>query len=409
MGSFSSTVSDFGGLGDLGSPNTVRQPEQLTPPSTTTQRQSIIQNASIFPPADDVSDVNVQNIALSSAPLLQLPMRAEKRFIPTSMTTGLATLPITPNIPQGNQISTLDFFTTAAAKDYTNHIMVRIPHRGKSTGGQSNPSNDATYRFLINPQTVQISRNTEDSQTFARGGWQFGLWGESLIRVSMVGHTPGQYFSLGITDQYAPLTASWRNLQQLQMVYENNGYWFEGEEINEGPLAPGYARRHIKKHQDIVLIVGNFMWYGMFDEFSITLDAEHPFRAEFRLTFLAWRERFRSTSPYAGYGVRNDVERGNSYGAYSYTAQEQAAAASAGQMTSVPQSSSLPEGYAASTIMSEQEYEATKGFIDSDVSPNAPTPIPSVAAAAMNDISTGEGGFNPLLNAQGAQGFGLFR
>ena len=275
---------------------------------------------------NDLSDIHLSRPQVSPVPKLLLPMRAEKRFVPidASALVGQLQQNLTLMGEPGKAVpTTSDFFVTAAKREFVDYVVVRIPHRGLDASGSSNPDLTAEYRFLINPQTAQVGRNTEDSQTFARGGWQFGVWGEGLIAVSMTGHTPGQYWSYGLTDGYAYFSESWRNLQQLVMVFENNGYWFEGEESNEGPLAPGYTRRRIKKHQDVQLVVGNFVWHGMFDEFSYTLDAEHPYRAEFRLTFLAWKERFRQSSPYP-WGIRTKVERGHSYGAYAYPASEQA-------------------------------------------------------------------------------------
>jgi hypothetical protein len=290
---------------------------------------------------NDVSDIRIANPQTSPLQPLLLPIRGEKRFIPEDplsligeafRTTSMLGQTTTSGAPSS------DFFVTAAKAEFTDYVMVRIPHRGVDPAtGNPDPRYTATYRFLISPQTAQVSRNTEDSQTFARGGWQFGLWGEGLISVSLSGHTPGYYWSKGLTDEYAYFSESWRNLQQLIIVFENNGYWFEGEEANEGPLAPGFTRRRIKKHQDIQLIVGNYVWYGMFDTLTVNLDAEHPFRAEFSLSFLAWKERFRNTSPYAQWGIQNNVERGHAYGASSYPAAETVPTQNkAGQLTILP-------------------------------------------------------------------------
>ena len=101
---------------------------------------------------------------------------------------------------------------------------------------------------------------------------------------------------------------------QLQQLFQNNGYWFEGEETNEGPLAANYLRRRIKMHQDIELTVGNFIWYGMFDSMSLSQEATRPFTINFNLTFLVWKERFRSTSPYNN-SIQNDIQGGQSYSA----------------------------------------------------------------------------------------------
>ena len=271
---------------------------------------------------NDLSDINTSSNA-SPIPPMTLPIRGEKRFIPQDAMSSLDGSKEQRQQALGgdffieNPIKPLDFFITSAKEAFTDYISVTVPHRGiDPKTGNPDPNTDPVYRFLINPRTVQVARNTEDSQTFARGGWQFGVWGEGLVHVTLSGKTPGQYFAYGLTDDYNYLSQSWRNLQQLVLVFENNGYWFEGEEANEGPLAPGFTRRRIKKHQDLLLTVGNFIWSGMFEELSITQSADTPFNAEFRLTFLAWKERFRQGSPYSRWGLRNDVQRGHSYGAY---------------------------------------------------------------------------------------------
>ena len=315
----------------------------ITPPGTAITTPT---GGSIPPSAqaniNDMSDIYAARPASSGIPSQLLPIRAEKRYITnnpiqnitttaanaTSSSTKSGQKPITPR--------TKDFYTSAAKSTFVDYVVVRIPHRGLDSNGHFSPQLTAEYRFLINPQTATVSRNAEDAQTFTRGGWQFGVWGESLITIAMTGHTPGQYWTYGLTDGFAYFTESWRNLQQLNLFVENNGYWFEGEEYNEGPLAPGYTRRRIKKHQDVQLIVGNFIWLGMFQDFSYTLDAEHPYRAVFNFTFLAWKERLRNTSPYNVGLPPNNVERGHSYGAYSNIVTEQKPKPPAGTPNGTP-------------------------------------------------------------------------
>jgi hypothetical protein len=165
---------------------------------------------------------------------------------------------------------------------------------------------------------VQIGRTTLDAQAFARAGWQFGVWGEDAVSITLNGKTAGQYWAFGLTDRYQQYSQSYRNLEQLQVVFENNGYWFEGEQVAEGPLAADFARRRIKMHQDVELTVGNFIWYGMFESLEISQSADNPFLADFNLSFVAWKERFRQSSPYQNQ-IKNDVQRGNSYSAYALT------------------------------------------------------------------------------------------
>ena len=260
--------------------------------------------------------------------------------------------------------------------------MVRVPHRGvpssySTSAPAYNQAATASYRFLINPNTAQVSRNTEDSQAFTRAGWQFGVWGEGLVHVSMAGHTPGYYWAKGLTDEYAYFTESWRNLQQLVIVFENNGYWFEGEERERGPLAPGFTRRRIKKHQDIQLVVANYIWYGMFDSLTVTLDAEHPYRAEFSLSFLAWKERTRLSSPYSQWGIQNNTERGHSYGAAAYPAQAAAPPANAGQLTVLPTSLS-PSGQTALASTTASVLPSSAAFLHGGGPPVLPSLPPAL-------------------------------
>jgi hypothetical protein len=252
-------------------------------------------------------------MAINPAPpndVIQLPLRGEKRFAPFSVDVNSLNKTIgTPD----NSVESGDFLVTAAKKSFfSDYIKVRIPHRGVDSNGKSSTSLDAIYHFLINPATLNVTRQTVDAQAFTRGGWQFGVWGEDVVTISMTGQSAGQYFTLGLTDEFQPYAKSYRNLQQLVIFYENNGYWFEGEEANEGPLAPGFTRRRIKSHQDVELTVGNSVWSGMFDTLTVSQDATRPFVVNFTISFVAWKERFLTSSPYKN-TIMNGVQRGHFY------------------------------------------------------------------------------------------------
>jgi hypothetical protein len=204
------------------------------------------------------------------------------------------------------------FNISAALSPYVDFVTIRLQDR--STDSAGNLSN-ATYRFLINPETISIARSTLNSDAFARSGWQFGVWGEDMIRVSLSGKTAGRYFLMGLSDQFAEYTESFQNLLQLQMVFENNGYWFEGEQVfagGSGALSTAYLRRIIKSHADVEISAKEFIWYGMFENLAVSQDAEHPYLANFEISFIAWKERFRSDSPYYN-SLPNNTQRGNSY------------------------------------------------------------------------------------------------
>lgn len=265
------------------------------------------------PVLNDLSDANATGVGI-------LPIRAEKRIIPS----GVYIPSIQETFDQGSaaqgqfdtkRIDNSDFHISLAKKNLTDYVKIRIPHRGVDVlTRQVAPTQDAEFRFLINPRSVAISKQTVDTQAFTRGGWQFGVWGEDITQIRMSGTTAGSYFALGLTDEHQYYAQSYRNLLQLQQVFENNGYWFEGEEYNEGPMAADYLRRRIRMHQDLELWVGNFMWSGMFESMNISQNADNPFQIEFELTFLAWKERYRDSSGYWN-NLPNNVQRGHSYSA----------------------------------------------------------------------------------------------
>jgi hypothetical protein len=263
----------------------------------------------------------------------QLPIRGEKRIIPSPVSAAtlsgtlgaayLASGKLPPSIKPGyvhgaggrtQLVEPSDFLTAAALEPFVDYVIIRLQHRGINAAKQSDGS-DATFRFLINPAQVAISRTTLDGQVMTRAGWQIGVWGEDVVQVTLSGKTAGQYFAFGITDKYQQFTESYRNLEQLQMVFENNGYFFEGEVAAEGPLAADFARRRIKMQEDVELIVGNFMWYGMFDTLTITQSADEPWLASFNIVFTAWIERYRPSSPYQQQ-IRSGLQRGHSYSAW---------------------------------------------------------------------------------------------
>jgi len=273
---------------------------------------------------DNVSDVRPDAGTQGNVSPSQLPIRGEKRIIPSPISPTDASIAFeTAYLASGQQppfsplITDKSFDVTAALSPFVDYIIVRLFNRGLGGNGQPDGM-PAVYRFLINPSQVVVNRTTIDGQAFARSGWQIGVWGEDAFTVSLTGKTAGQYFAFGTTDRYQPFTESYRNLEQLQVVFENNGYWFEGEQASEGPLGADFNRRIIKMHADVQLIVGNFMWQGMFESLTISQNAETPFLMDFQISFIAWKERFRQGSPYTD-TIHNDIKRGHDYGAWQTT------------------------------------------------------------------------------------------
>lgn len=248
----------------------------------------------------------------------QLPIRGEKRIITAPLVLNVFAERSASGVNASTQSLDPDSGNVVAAKRpyFSDYVRIRLPHRGLDSHGNPDFSTPAEFRFVINPTTLQVSRDTVDVQSLSRSGWQFSVWGDGLVNISISGTTAGQYFALGLTDEFHYYTKSFRNLEQLTLFFENNGYFFEGEGMALGALAPDFTRRRIKCHQDVELYVGNFIWSGMFDSFSYMLDAENPFLAKFNLSFTAWKERFDANSPYLN-SRECDIERGHVYKAYS--------------------------------------------------------------------------------------------
>lgn len=236
---------------------------------------------------NNISDLSLKT--LNNGGALSLPIRTEKTILSSANPTASLDK---------------DFHLSAAKKAYRDYVYVRLPGRGGSTPGVFNAS-PATYNFLINPSEAQVQRQTIDEQSLTRSGWQIGVWGEDFLSISLRGKTPGKYFGNGLTDFYTPFTKSYRNLLALEIVFENNGYWFEGEQV-----ANLSTYKRIKMHQDIELSVGEFIWHGMFETMETTEDADSPYLADFSLTFIAWRESFRNNTPYPN-AIGGQVERGH--------------------------------------------------------------------------------------------------
>ena len=243
---------------------------------------------------------NSPNFDLTSATKIgTLPVRGETRLVPVSMTASSVAPPPQLNSSGSDdslQVPTAYEAISFAKSTFTDFMTVSIPSRTKNTTNYTDPY--YTYRFLINPHTLSVSHQTADSQSMARGGWQFGIWGEDVVELHMTGMTAGDYFQNGLTDQWEEYSLSYRSLSELTNVVINNGYWFEGEEQNPAWYAPDYSRKRIKSHGDVVISVGNFKWSGMFTNMTHVKSAENPFYSTFDIGFIAWKERFSSGSPW---------------------------------------------------------------------------------------------------------------
>jgi hypothetical protein len=245
----------------------------------------------------NISDFSSQNGNQGGA--MQLPIRSEK-------------LIMTSAAPAEDERS---YHISPALRKHNKYVTVRLKGRGGKQG-VFDATSTATYQFLISPSEVQIKRQTIDEQAFSRAGWQIGVWGEDFVEITLSGKTPGKYFmnyttvgvfGNGLTDYFSPFSASYRNLFALEVAFENNGYWFEGEQAQ---ARFGSSTKFIKAHQDVELTVGEFIWYGMFETLEISENAAAPYLADFHLGFVAWKERYHPTTPYWN-ALGGEVQRGH--------------------------------------------------------------------------------------------------
>ena len=241
-----------------------------------------------------------------------LPVRGETHLVHVPMLAS-SVAPASPLQGSGSdnsaQTPTAYEAISFAKSTFTDFMTVSIPSRASAANDYHDSS--FTYRFLINPHTLSVSHQTADSQSMTRGGWQFGIWGEELVDLHMSGMTAGDYFQNGLTDQWEEYSLSYRNVAELMNVVLNNGYWFEGEEVNTAWNASNYMRKRIKSQGDVVISVGNFMWSGMFTNMTHVQSAENPFYSTFDIGFIAWKERFVSGSPWLS-SIQSNIYRGHS-------------------------------------------------------------------------------------------------
>lgn len=238
-----------------------------------------------------------------------LPIRGEHRIVPIQGASVIQSL------PDGQDLTDLtpeDFSATFSARTQTDYLTIKINGRTDDNG------NDLVFRFTINPESLNIARDVLDAQALTRAGWQIGVWGDNFTRITGKCTTAGQYFGRsGLTDYLQEFTVSYRNLIAFVTLFENNGYWFEGEQVTDGPLTPDYNRKRIKMHSDVIFQVDNFIWHGMFQSVSITESSEQPYLATFSFDFIAWKERFKDESPWGSIeGLRSEGYHGHSYEAY---------------------------------------------------------------------------------------------
>ena len=96
-----------------------------------------------------------------------LPVRGEKRIVPVEIDMGLSDLVPPDQSTTGDSpaMSPNTYEATSYAKQtLTDYITIRIPNRASLVDVAY------TYRFLINPKSVQVARQTTDARAMTRAG-----------------------------------------------------------------------------------------------------------------------------------------------------------------------------------------------------------------------------------------------
>jgi hypothetical protein len=209
--------------------------------------------------------------------------------IPIPNGRELNVFPITADMLKGTNIEVEDFNLTNTKPQDMEYIMIRVPRRGKDGA-------PLDFNFTVNPHSIHVNYTTVDAQSMVRSGWTFGVWGDNLVEINMECKTGAYYFEAGLNNSVKESTPAYRNLMFLMSLVCNNGSWFEGEGL--GYDHETFARMRTKSHEDVILVYNNFIWHGMFTSLTIAETADSPYFDTFSLSFLAWKERYRSSSPW---------------------------------------------------------------------------------------------------------------
>ena len=242
------------------------------------------------------------------------------------------------------------------AAGLTDYIHIGLKGRGVDGGVLKK-------RFLVNPDTISVNYDVRDSEAQARGGWMIGVWGD-LGQVTLSGWSAGRYFAGGLNDAYSDYTISYQNLQDLMLVYENNGVFYEGEDVGGGPVPLLAARKQVRSHADVILRFGNFIWEGYFTDMKVDDSAEHPYASKFIIGFQVLRESYAATSPWRGSvtldGANEVRYRGHAWELYGKAAQTSERA----RRQSDIQASAIQQGIMSRKLEEQKALSNLQAIID---------------------------------------------
>lgn len=133
--------------------------------------------------------------------------------------------------------------------------------------------------LLINPSDISYQYGKSLDYSWAQGGNITEYYGNSLLRISANGITPGMYTSkVGLTRRFKTPSLSFQQLMSLYFIYRNNGNDFSAANPKAISIVGG-----------ITMYYDGSFYIGSFDNFSISEDSSAPFRFAYSFGFTVRR------------------------------------------------------------------------------------------------------------------------
>jgi len=166
--------------------------------------------------------------------------------------------------------------------------------------------------MLINPSSLNVTRDKKINSEFTRGGHVIEEWGEMQENLQFTGKIGG-YFVLnpqidfsGLNRYHRSRSPSFRNLMNLFMIYRNNGMVYEktlkdsqdspenrlmrnsglSKVNNRIPKMAKTVKNRIAVVGDVFLNYDGVSYKGAFDDFSIEESSDAPYTLSYKFTFI---------------------------------------------------------------------------------------------------------------------------
>jgi len=143
------------------------------------------------------------------------------------------------------------------------------------------PSAPQPLHFLVNPSDIAIAHRRQFTEAYTRQGWITEHWGEQLDTIAGNGTTAGFFLKeCGMTMWYHTRTIAYRNFMKLYAFYRNNGVIYR-KFTPKRPEALGA----------VIIWYDNTYYWGSFNDFRFTYNAEDPFKIPYTFNFTVRQSR----------------------------------------------------------------------------------------------------------------------